>query len=217
MLQNVTVGEEERFKAECAHLKGGLTTTVDRRKRRPKNGPKKNELSQKQKRRQVITHKKRWKQKGVIYKPTRFKRDVSRRSYRKIKDIEGEKHMILEGSFNQLIDPMALVSNASGFSNIQLNHLSLHNSTNQPSHLLIYCQMDTEALTTDKLIESLNQHSCPPQNSLLSKEQSSQFKMDRGEHVTNFDDDVDDLALHVDHVFEADPMRCIRLLLLMWL
>ncbi|GJT81677.1 retrovirus-related pol polyprotein from transposon TNT 1-94 [Tanacetum coccineum] len=25
-----------------------------------------------------------------------------------------------------------------------------------------------------------------------------------GEHVTNFDDDVDDLALHVDHVFEAD-------------
>ncbi|GJT88155.1 hypothetical protein Tco_1069872 [Tanacetum coccineum] len=25
-----------------------------------------------------------------------------------------------------------------------------------------------------------------------------------GEHVTNFDDDVDDLALNVDHVFEAD-------------
>ncbi|GKB26831.1 hypothetical protein Tco_0866232 [Tanacetum coccineum] len=30
-----------------------------------------------------------------------------------------------------------------------------------------------------------------------------------GEHVTNFDDDVDDLALNVDHVFEAgDSMRC---------
>ncbi|GKD08339.1 hypothetical protein Tco_1188024, partial [Tanacetum coccineum] len=25
-----------------------------------------------------------------------------------------------------------------------------------------------------------------------------------GEQVTNFDDDMDDLALHVDHVFEAD-------------
>ncbi|GKG46179.1 hypothetical protein Tco_0501025, partial [Tanacetum coccineum] len=25
-----------------------------------------------------------------------------------------------------------------------------------------------------------------------------------GEHVTNFDDDVDDLALNVDHDFEAD-------------
>ncbi|GKG56323.1 hypothetical protein Tco_0577398, partial [Tanacetum coccineum] len=25
-----------------------------------------------------------------------------------------------------------------------------------------------------------------------------------GEHVTTFDDDVDDLALNVDHVFEAD-------------
>ncbi|GJT78115.1 retrovirus-related pol polyprotein from transposon TNT 1-94 [Tanacetum coccineum] len=80
-------------------------------------------------------------------------------------------------------------------------------------------QMDSGSSSTENLIESLSNtlalltQSCPWKNNATKQGKTVQINNARGngvsekvggEQVTNFDDDVDDLALNVDHVFEAD-------------
>ncbi|GJS03926.1 hypothetical protein Tco_0320434 [Tanacetum coccineum] len=64
---------------------------------------------------------------------------------------------------------------------------------------------DPLALVSNASVQQYPTQSSKSPQSLNEPSPANNFQLDSGrEQVTNFDDDVDDLALNVDHVFEAD-------------
>ncbi|GJT38014.1 retrovirus-related pol polyprotein from transposon TNT 1-94 [Tanacetum coccineum] len=124
----------------------------------------------------------------------------------------------------QILDPLALVSDASAQQYPTQSSMSPNSTEPYPSDNF---QMDSGSSSTENLIERHIARECPrpkrlqdsnyfkdkmllmqaQENGAVLDEEQSLFLA--GEQVTNVDDDVDDstendLALNVDHIFEAD-------------